>query len=286
MNIGIRLHDTAPGTLRERLSFARSQGFSCAHTALSKVLEDFRMEDAPEKLTEEFASRIRADFDAAGMECAVLGCYLNLADPDPERRAATQEIYKAHLRFAAMTGARVVGTETYANPASGFADPARSEEAFRFFLDSLRPVVRCAEETGTVLAVEPVWYHIISTPERAARMLEEVPSEHLQIILDAVNLISPDQADHADAIIADAIDRLGSRVRILHMKDFVLSPDGKTDACACGLGAMRYEALLSFAARNNLPMTLENTIPENAEEARLTLERIAANLQADCGGER
>ena len=55
MNIGIRLHDTAPGTLKERLAFARKQGFSCAHVALSKVLEDFSMGEAPEKLTAEYA---------------------------------------------------------------------------------------------------------------------------------------------------------------------------------------------------------------------------------------
>ena len=50
MNIGIRLHDTAHGTLEERLAFARAQGFSCAHTALSKVLDDFSMQEAPEKI--------------------------------------------------------------------------------------------------------------------------------------------------------------------------------------------------------------------------------------------
>ena len=279
MNIGIRLHDTAPGTLKERLAFARAQGFSCAHVALSKVLDDFSMEEAPEKLTEEYALRVRQEFDESGLECAVLGCYLNLADPDPERRARTQEIYKAHLRFAAKTGARVVGTETYANPESRFADPApQSEEAFRLFMDSLRPVVRCAEETGAVLAVEPVWYHIISTPERAVRMLEELPSDNLQIILDAVNLISPEQADRAEDIVRNAVSLLGERVRILHMKDFVITPEGKMDACACGLGSMRYEQLLSFAAGRDLPMTLENTVPENAEEARLYLERTAVKL--------
>ena len=185
MNIGIRLHDTLPGSLAERLAFAKAQGFSCAHVALSKVLDDFAMNEAPEKLTEEYAVRVREDFDASGLECAVLGCYLNLADPDTERRARTQEIYKAHLRFAPKIGARVVGTETFANPASGFADPASSEEAFQLFMDSLRPVVRCAEEVGALLAVEPVYYHIISTPERAARMLEELPSDSLRIILDA-----------------------------------------------------------------------------------------------------
>ena len=279
MNIGIRLHDTAPGTLKERLSFARAQGFSCAHVALSKVLDDFAMEEAPEKLTEEYALHVRKIFDESGLECAVLGCYLNLADPNPERRAQTQEIYKAHLRFAAKIGARVVGTETYANPESVFSDPApRSEEAFQLLVDSLKPVVRCAEECGAVLAVEPVWCHIISTPERAARMLEELPSKNLQIILDAVNLIAPEKADRAEDIIRNAVSLLGDRVRILHMKDYVITPEGEMDACACGLGSMRYEQLLSFAAGRDLPMTLENTVPENAEEARVFLERIAGKL--------
>ena len=276
MNIGIRLHDTKPGNLKERLAYARAQGFSCAHVALSKVLDDFAMEEAPEKLTEEYALRVRKTFEESGMECAVLGCYLNLADPDPERRARTQEIYKAHLRFAARIGARVVGTETYANPESVFTEPApQSEEAFRLLMDSLKPVVRCAEETGAVLAVEPVWYHIISTPERAARMLEELPSDNLQIILDAVNLIAPAEAGRAEDIIRNAISLLGDRVRILHMKDYRMTPEGEMDACACGLGSMRYEQLLAFAGKRNLPMTLENTVPENAEEARLHLERIA-----------
>ena len=53
MNIGIRLHDTAPGTLRQRLAFIRRQGFSCAHIALSKVIDGFDMAEAPEKLKEE-----------------------------------------------------------------------------------------------------------------------------------------------------------------------------------------------------------------------------------------
>ena len=154
----------------------------------------------------------------------------------------------------------------------------QSEEAFRLFIEALKPVVRFAEEADAVLAVEPVWYHIISTPERAARMLEEVSSDHLQIILDAVNLISPETAGRADDVVRNAISLLGDRVRILHMKDFILQPDGKMNACACGLGSMQYGRLLSFAAEKNLPMTMENTVPENAEEARLFLERTAGKL--------
>ena len=62
------------------------------------------------------------------------------------------------------------------------------------------------------------------------------------------------------------------------MKDYVITPQGEMDACACGLGSMRYEQLLTFAAARDLPMTLENTVPENAEEARLYLEQAAGKL--------
>ena len=268
MNLGIRLHDTAPGSLKERLSFARAQGFTCAHVALSKVLPDFSMQSAPEKLTEEFARSVRQDFADTGMSCAVLGCYLNLADPDETRRQKTQDIYRAHLHFAARIGAGVVGTETYANPDSRFPEPAaRSEEAFRLFIEALKPVVRFAEEADAVLAVE-----------RALRMLEEVPSDHLQIILDAVNLIGPDTVERKDEIIENAIRLLGDRVRILHLKDFVVEGEGKIRSCACGLGSMRYDRLLAFGDAKNLPMTLEDTVPDNAEQARLHLEAIAASL--------
>ena len=279
MNIGIRLHDTAPGTLEERLRFAAAQGFSCEHLALSKAMDGFRMEDAPERLNEELAARVREAHQAAGIGCAVLGCYLNLADPAPESRERTQAIYRAHLRFAPMIGAGVVGTETYANPKSVFSRPApEDEDAFRLFMDSLKTVVRDAEEAGAVLAVEPVYSHIISTPERAERMLAEIDSDSLRIILDAVNLIGPESAGRAEEIIADAVRRLGDRVSVLHMKDFTLTKDGRMEASACGTGSMRYEQLLVLALKRELPMTLENTVPDNAEEARLYLERIAGTL--------
>ena len=278
MNIGIRLHDTAPGTMEERLRSARAQGFTCAHLALHMTEPGFAMADAPERLTEDYAAVIRQRFADTGMSCAVLGCYLNLADPDPESRWRTQEIYKAHLRFAPMMGALVVGTETYANPTSRFSEPAaRSEEAFRLFMDSLRPVVRYAEEVGTVLAVEPVYHHIISTAERAERMLTELPSDYLQIILDPVNLIGPDTVLQAEEIIDGAVRRLGDRVRVMHMKDFVIVP-GQVPSSACGTGVMRYEKLLAFAKARSLPMTLEDTTPENAEAARLHLEKIAETV--------
>ena len=281
MHIGIRLHDTREGTLDQRLHAAREQGFSCAHLAMSKVCPGFAMDQAPALLTEELAKEVRSAFRTENMECAVLGCYLKLAEPNEEKRAHIRAVYRAHFRFARLISARVVGSETPAAPGMAFADPAPvSEEAFQFFVKCLKPVVRDAEEEGAVFAIEPVFSHIVSTPERAERMLEMIPSENLQIILDAVNLLGPETVSKADEIVQDAISRLGDRVRILHLKDHLPPQLGDTSltCCACGLGQMRYEKLLKFGKEKDLPMTLENTRPENAENARLYLENLALTL--------
>ena len=275
MNIGIRLHDTAGTTLDERLANAKAQGFRCVQLAMQKSVAGFRMDDAPQLLTEELAAEVREKLEAYGIRCAVLGCYLNLATPDEEAYRHTLDIYFAHLRFAHQIGALTVGTETGA-PNTGYRTESAcwTEEALALFIRRLLPVVRRAEEEGALIAIEPVCRHIVSTPERAQRVLEEIHSDSLRIILDAVNLLTPANCEQSDAIIADAIRRLDGRIDILHMKDYELAP-GKPDlaALACGLGRMDYGRLLAYARqREGIPMTLENTKPDNAEKTRLFLE--------------
>lgn len=279
MNIGIRLHDTASGSLEQRLDFARAQGFSCAHLALSKVMDGFAMADAPRLLDDDLASRVRAAFDTRGMACAVLGCYLKLTTRDAEALERTQAIYRAHLRFARKIGAGVVGTET--PPAPDLNLPADSEAAFERFLECVRPLVRCAEEEGAILAIEPVACHIVSTPEKAERLLDALKSEQVRVILDAVNLLTRENYTRADAIVEEALRRLGDRVSVLHLKDYTVDPDVfMTKACACGTGRMRYGRLLAFGREHGLPMTLENTRPDNAEAARRFLENAAGGEDA------
>ena len=59
------------------------------------------------------------------------------------------------------------------------------------------------------------------------------------------------------------------------MKDYIEAPgQSRPTSCACGTGVMRYERLLELARSRDLPMTLEDTVPENAEAARLFLTRL------------
>lgn len=278
MNIGIRLHDTRPGTLRERLDSAAKQGFTCVQLAMGKAVPGFEMKEAPRLLTEELAAEVREELDRAGMECAVLGCYLKLAAGDGETAERTLEIYRAHLRFAARIGARCVGTETPPGDA-GEGPACRTEEQYRRLLERLRPLAREAEEQGTLLAVEPVCSHIIWGSGAAERLLEDLKSPAVKLILDAVNLVDSPSVPRAGELAEEAVRRLGSETCVLHMKDFVPAPgEPRPRPVPCGQGQMSFGALLELAMEKDLPMTLENTAPDNAEQTRRWLETQAAEI--------
>ena len=273
MNIGIRLHDTKPGTLRERLGYAAEQGFTCVQLAMSKAVPGFAMEKAPALLTKDLAAEVREELAGVKISCAVLGCYLGLAAAEEEEAARVREFYRAHLRFAAWIGAGCVGTETPPVTCPD-GEGCRTEEHFHLLLDRVRPLAREAEELGVTLAIEPVCTHIVYNPVMAERMLNELDSPNVKIILDAVNLIDSAHADEADTIIREAIWRLGEETRVLHMMDFVPAPDRpRPRELPCGQGQMHYGDLLKLARDKGLPMTLECTSPDNAEEARRFLER-------------
>lgn len=155
MNLGIRLHDTAGSTLEEHLKSAREQGFSCVHIALSKTIPGFSMKDAPALLTDSLAAEVRALLDKYHMECAVLGCYLNLATPDEGELAHTVECYKTPLvcprGAAGFTLACLLAPEE--RPALREPAPAPAE-AYRCFL--AQQASAAVLTTGQVTALEGV----------------------------------------------------------------------------------------------------------------------------------
>ena len=160
MQIGIRLHDTKKGTLEERVAIAEEQGFSCAHLALKKVISEYSVADSA--LTPGFSCYLKKLFAVHHLDIAVLGCYLNLATPNQAALEKNIHRYMAHIRMASLLGAGVVGTETGAvNESYCFEERNHSEEALDIFIQNVRPIVEYAEKMGVMLAIEPVYKHIV-----------------------------------------------------------------------------------------------------------------------------
>lgn len=283
MQLGIRLHDAAALPLEQRLDAVTAQGFSCVHLALSKVLHAEYAK--PGALTPGFAMHLRRLFADRRLDIAVLGCYLNLAHPEQEALASIQRTYEAHIRFAAHLGCGVVGTETGApNPQYSYEPACHSEEALATFIRNLKPVVRFCEQMGVLFAIEPVYTHIVSNGRRARRVLDEIASPNLQIILDPVNLLHKENVHQRSEVIAEAIELLRDEIAVVHLKDYSTKEDGTLKSVAAGTGEMDYSDIFSFIRKEKpwIHATLENTTPENAESSRRHMEKLwneAGSLQ-------
>ena len=278
MQLGIRLHDIKKAPLEERLQIAKEQGFKCGHLALAKVISEFPTDNAA--LSPGLAMHLRKLFAKYDQDIAVLGCYLNLANPNEETMKKTYARYFSNIRFAALLGAGVVGTETGAvNEDYKFEERNHSEEALKIFIERVKPVIKCAEDFGVIFAIEPVYKHIVCNPKRARRVLDEIGSPNLQIIFDPVNLLDISNYENREEIFAEAIELLGDDIAMLHLKDFVVE-NGGLKSVACGTGEMNYENILRFVKEKKpfMHATLENTVPENAVSAREYIQRIYDNM--------
>ena len=278
MRIGIRAHDVAYAPLNELIPNIHNQGFHCMHIALSKSIKEFK--PGVETMTPGLAMYIKELCAENKVDIAVLGCYLNLCNPNGEKHKEIVEKYKAHIRFASILGCGVVGTETGAVNEEYKYEPANhSEEALQCFIDNLRPIVKYAEQFGVIVAIEPVWKHIVYNPARARRVLDEINSPNLQIILDPVNLL--DYCNYKDqvAIVDEAIDLLGEDVAMVHLKDFI-PEDGKLRSVGCGLGQMDYTSVLKFMKERKpfIHATLEDTTPENNVQVKNFIQGLYDNL--------
>lgn len=274
MQLGIRLHDIEKAPLQERLRIAARQGFACGHLALSKVISEYSVADSA--LTPGFACYLKNLFAEAGIDIAVLGCYLNLANPNEESLQKIRSRYLAHIRFASLLGAGVVGTETGAvNEAYKFEERNHSEEALEIFIRNLRPVVEYAEKMGAIFAIEPVFKHIVCNPRRARRVLDEIGSPNLQIIFDPVNLLDIGNYRNRELIIHEAVETLGKDIAVVHIKDFIVENE-ELVSVAAGTGEMDYTEIIRFIKKEKpyIHATLENTVPENAEAARKYIQKL------------
>jgi len=275
IQLGLRLHDGEKLPLERSLPKVRAQGFTCVHLALSKAMKEHPC--GPSALTPGYAGWLRRQFAQNDLDIAVLGNYLNLAHPDPAALAAIQEKYYAHIRFAALLGCGMVGTETGAPNAEYKTCPeSRSDAALETFIKNLRPVVRCAERFGVIVAIEPVVRHIVWNARRCRQVLDEVGSPNLQVILDPVNLLSMENKDRADEVIAEAIELLGRDVAMVHLKDYLpQDADGQLKSVGAGTGEMDYRRIMRFLKEEKpyVYATLENTTPDNAEACREAMEQ-------------
>lgn len=239
--IGCRAHDYGTDTLVNLGKMIQGDGYQTIQLALKKALID--VNEVEEGLNEQYANLVCDSLKEQGIDVSVLGIYLNYAHPDHQELDYYLSLFKKHIKLANDFGCRVVGTET------GSLDPNykphimnHGEEGYKRFRNSIESLLPYAHKYHTFIAVEAVAHHIINTPTRMKRLIDDLKSPSLKVICDITNIINHDNYKQQDDLINEMFDLLEEQILVVHIKDFVFV-NGKKKMVPLGKGILNIELL-------------------------------------------
>lgn len=257
MRIGICTTDYAYAQPADRL-FAKmaDMGFEVTQLAFCSVEEcgftPSSQIEIPGSVPKEALHAIRAASRASGVPvCAVNGTW-NMAHPDSEIREEGLRRFEGFLAAVSELECPLVslcsGTRSLVQLWS--YDPATSSDsAWADMLNSMTRAVRMAERFGITLAIETEASNVIMSPERARRVMDEVASPNLKMILDCANLFQPGEAstETMRPTIDRAIRHFGRDIVIAHGKD--IRPSEGIDFCGTGFGIVDFPYMVESLHR-------------------------------------
>lgn len=126
-HLGIRAHDFGQIPLQELTLKLQKYGFSHIQFAVKKSFPESVA--ALSAISPGTAAYYGEAFRQAGIRIAVLGCYVNIIDSDPDKRTEALTDFSTHLRLARDFGASLVGTET-GSVGQGYTPDNFTEESF------------------------------------------------------------------------------------------------------------------------------------------------------------
>ncbi len=177
---------------------------------------------------------------------AVNGMY-NMIHPDIEKRQdglkMLDTVASACDRLGVSTIALCTGSR---DPRSMWLPHPdnNSPEAWNDLLASMEQAVKIAQEYGITLAFEPEVDNVVDSAQNARRLIDEIGSPHLKVVMDCANTFHTGELPRMREILDEAFTLLGEDVVLAHAKD--LDHDGSAGHLAAGTGLLDYDQYLSL----------------------------------------
>jgi sugar phosphate isomerase/epimerase len=232
----------------------------------------------PAELSQDTVEIINAGFSERQLTLAALSGTYNMIDPDPQTRQAGAEGLNRVIALAPRLGTNVVTLCT------GSRDPSNmwrrhpdndAPEAWADLLVQIEEAVRIAEKYGVTLGVEPEIGNTINSVHKARRLLDEVRSPRLKIVMDGANIFQRGQLPNMRKVLDEAFELLGSDIALAHAKD--LDKDGEAGHMAAGRGRLDYRYYMELMRTSGFDgsIILHALKPAEAKD-RLAFVRSAA----------
>ncbi|MCI3924668.1 sugar phosphate isomerase/epimerase [Paenibacillus sp. TRM 82003] len=274
MTVGVLAHLFGSLPYRQLAEEVGASGFRHVQLALWKAVADVDFSRAG-KLSPGLASDIGEQFERRGVRISVLGCYLHLFDRDLEKRRANVARFKELLRYSRSFGCSIVAAETGTNPDGDYND-----EDWAAMRATLEELAEEAERWGVFVGMEAAQGHLIGTAPELRRMLDEVPSSNIGVVIDPGNLLTRDNFARQDEVIEEAFRLLGDRIIAAHAKDRKMFGD-ELSTVSPGFGEMNYELYLKrlHEYKPFVDIVMEHASREEMPTSKSYIETIRRRIE-------
>jgi sugar phosphate isomerase/epimerase len=190
---------------------------------------------------------IRTAILSRGMQMAALSGTYNLIHPDRSVRDQGIQGLQALAHACASWECPVItlctGTRDTDNMWRRHPDND-TPAAWSDLVAAMREIVPIAEATGVYLGVEPELSNVVNSAQKARRLIDEIGSSRLKIIMDGSNLLDITDVTRMPDILYQAFDLLGKDIILAHAKDLMAA--GHEAHGAAGTGVMNYRLYIDL----------------------------------------
>jgi len=243
MQLGIFAKTFTRPTLEAVLDAVASHGLHCAQFNFASA----GLPSLPERIDPALADKVRHEMEARKLTMAAVSGTFNLIHPDPKVR-------RDGLRRLSVLASACQRLDTSViTLCSGTRDPEDmwrrhpdndSPEAWKDLVAAMGQALRIAEEHEVTLGIEPEVANVIDSARKARRLLDEMKSPRLKIVMDAANLFHAGELAHMKEVLSDAFELLGRDIVLAHAKE--LGRDGHAGNLPLGQGVLDWAYYLAL----------------------------------------
>jgi sugar phosphate isomerase/epimerase len=279
MQIGIIARTFVRPTLEETLDAVVNHGIYCVQFSLGCV----GLPELPERIDAGVCDKIRKEMDARKITMTAISGTFNMIHPDLQKR---QDGLRRLHELASACGR--LGTSVI-TLCTGTRDPENmwrrhpendSPEAWEDLVASMKEALQIAEENKVTLAFEPEVSNVVDSASKGRRLLDEMQSPYLKVVMDAANIFHKGELPRMREILDEAFALLGEYIVIAHAKD--LDHDGDAGHKAAGKGLLDYDQYLSLlnTIGFDVPLILHGLSEEQVDECVAFLRGKMAAINA------
>lgn len=202
----------------------------------------------PDAIPPDAAQAVAAAATAAGVGIVAVSGTYNMIHPDPRVRE------QGHGRLAVLAAAAAGLPTRLITLCTGTRDsvdqwrghPGNDAlDSWRDLLTAMAAAVELADRHDIELGIEPELANVVNSAEKARRLIDEIGSPRLKIVLDPANLFETAPVASQRDIVSAAVDLLADRIVMGHAKDRTASGA----FTAAGRGVLDYPHYLSCLRR-------------------------------------